>query len=164
MLLVFILIITYVFISGNLKQILDETFLPWLFEFYYSYKETGEFATASSDHLINQMYYSLPNETLLFGDGKYSNSDGSYYGHTDAGYMRNVLFYGVGGVIFLIIFQMKLIHNLFKNQNSPKLFLIVVFLTLLVLHIKGDVLMHTPLVSVMFGAIVLGDFKKLKEL
>lgn len=51
----------------------------------------------SADNLIHNMYFMPSEESMLFGDGYYTNSNGTYYMHTDAGYMRIMLFMGVMG-------------------------------------------------------------------
>lgn len=57
----------------------------------------------SADNLIYNMYFMPSEDSILFGDGRYTNSDGSYYMHTDAGYMRIVLFMGAmgAGMVYL---------------------------------------------------------------
>jgi len=79
----------------------------------------GQFTLGSSgDNLVENMYFMPSESTFLLGDGKFVNDDQSYYGHTDAGIMRNILFYGVFGELLgyssLVIFISSL---LIINRN-----------------------------------------------
>ncbi len=162
--LIIFLIFLYDFLPSGIKNIVDSTFLPWLFEFYYSYKNEGTLTTTSSNHLIDRMYYLPTLETFFLGDGRYSNADGSYYGYTDAGYMRNILFYGILGFLIILFLQFKAAFTLFKFRNTPKFFFIITIFTMLILHIKGDVLMHSPMASLLFSAIILTSFSENQKL
>jgi hypothetical protein len=95
------------------------------------------------------MYFPLSELTLLFGDGRYSNPDGSYYMHTDAGYMRNFLSIG-GATLLLIYVEVLLLLSLARQINWVKYnklsqfktaFFLIVFV--LFVHLKGDVLLVT---------------------
>ena len=63
--------------------------------------QNGKFSIGSSGNVMLNMYY-IPNDdsTIIFGDGEYRNSDGSYYGHTDVGLMRMMLFGGIFNILF----------------------------------------------------------------
>lgn len=144
----------------SLKSIVDEKLLPFAFEFIYSYQETGKFTTKSTD-VLNQMYFSISSDTLLFGDGKYLNSDGSYYMHTDAGYMRNFLFYGILGFCFIVYAQISIIKkSLFDRTSSiaEKKFLLIVLVFYFVLHYKGEVLMLLPILQCFFTLYSFGCY------
>ena len=60
------------FIFPSLYSSVNNNLLPWAFEFYYNYMETGELTTESSDQLHDSHYYDLPDKTLFHGDGKYT--------------------------------------------------------------------------------------------
>jgi hypothetical protein len=132
----------------------------YLLQFYHSYKDTGEFTTTSTSTLFNEMYFKVKYSTLIFGDALYSNTDGSYYMHTDAGYMRNILYFGIIGLFFLILYQFLLFH---WNESKLRLQNLIIFIFILTIHIKGDVLAY----SVAFQSIIfvkyLYDYKTLKE-
>ena len=53
----------------------------------------------STNRLVYGMYFVPEVNTLLWGDGYYTNTDGTYYMHTDVGIMRSVLYYGIIGSI-----------------------------------------------------------------
>ena len=106
--------------------------LDWALEFYYKFQATGQ-ASTSSTSVLKTMYFNVKNSTLLFGDGRYTNQDNTYYMHTDAGYMRNILFFGLIGLLFLIAFQMLFFD--WRKDIQLNLFLIV---AILIFHIKGE--------------------------
>ncbi|MGB0427569.1 MAG: hypothetical protein ACPGEC_01415 [Flavobacteriales bacterium] len=119
---------------------INTNILPWAFEFYYEFIETGELTTKSSAQLSDSHYYDLPDATLLHGDGMYFRIDGWYYGLTDAGYMRQALYFGVPGIIISIFIYLN--AALFAIQNTIKTyrwFIPVFCLLLFVGHYKGDV-------------------------
>jgi len=104
------------------------------FEFIYNFINKGELSTSSTDILFNRMYFKVDLKTFFIGDGLYTNPDGSYYMHTDAGYMRNILYFGIVGFIILLIYQLQ-----FFVWRKKKFFLfnVLVMFYILVLHIKG---------------------------
>lgn len=70
---------------------------------------------SSGDKLVYGMYFMPDDSTILLGDGRYENSDGSYYMHTDAGYMRIILYFGVIGA--MCIYGAYLALTFFALQN-----------------------------------------------
>lgn len=121
--------------------------LRFAFEFIFSYMETGELSTESSTSLLNNHLPVLMRVNfyqLIHGDGFYTNPDGSYYMHSDSGFVRDLYF---GGVIFLMYkliaqFVLNFSWTIFnkKNRNSSKMILFNAysFFYLVILHIKGD--------------------------
>ncbi len=153
-----ILLIYNFLLPPNIRLIVEKDLLPYTFEFYYTYMETGEFSTSSSDKL-NEMYFPVEYETLLLGDGRYTGDDGSYYMHTDAGYMRYLLFYGLFGSIFIMflmfrVYFFRVFKYIWANSYAPakiakndNLFFIILLVYYLVIHYKGVVVFGTPLVQ-----------------
>lgn len=70
---------------------------------------------SSGDKLVYGMYFMPDDSTILFGDGRYENNDGSYYMYTDAGYMRIILYFGVIGA--MCIYGSYLALTVFALQN-----------------------------------------------
>ena len=101
----------------------------------------------SANKLTEDMYFMPEDDTIIFGDARYQNSDGSYYMHTDAGVLRHILYYGILGELLgysLIILVVIELMKIFKKQGD-KLLLIMMFLftmLFMVLEIKG-VIYHT---------------------
>lgn len=161
---ILLMTLSYKVLPKNIINVVDNTLLPWVFEFLYTYQETGTLATTSSDHL-NEMYFKIPDYTMFYGDAKYTNSDGSYYMHTDGGYMRTILFYGIFGVSVYVIMQFLIIKELFKfsNSNAKKLLIITLVIYLLVLNYKGEVLMHSTMIQPMFCLMAISYLIKSKN-
>jgi hypothetical protein len=77
--------------------------MPFAFEAYYNWRDFGEFGTASTDALSEAHYYPVSAETVLLGEGGFSDHRG--YMHSDAGYMNNLIFGGVFYILILVIYQ-----------------------------------------------------------
>ncbi len=73
---------------------------------------------------------------IFFGDGIWENSDGTYYLHQDAGYVRIFGFGGLVWLVILIIFQLNFFNfNIKKKISYENIVLLVI---ILVATIKGD--------------------------
>lgn len=89
----------------------------------------GQFTLGSSgDHLVDDMYFMPSDHTLLFGDGKFVNNDQSYYGYTDAGVMRNILFYGLIGELLGYSSFILFIGSLLVINRNRFIFFAMLFL------------------------------------
>ncbi|MCE4935521.1 O-antigen polymerase [Aliivibrio fischeri] len=130
------------------KTEIFDVFYNFAFEFLVNYQETGNLNTSSTD-ILSRMYWSMNIYDFVFGYGYYISEDGlTTFMNTDAGYMRNILFFGVFGTGYILL-STVLIFKLLLNElgDSLKRCIIKLFLILtLILHYKGDVLLH--LVSV----------------
>ena len=116
-----------------------EMFSPhkaWLLEFFQHGTDT-----ASLRSLLDAESSKFPDNaiTLLFGDGRYYYDDGSYYMHTDIGYLRNIFF----GGIFLIIFIISILLILSLYSNSI-MYLVLILPVCLLLHYKGVFMYNNP--------------------
>ena len=89
---------------------------------------------------LDDMYFPIPFSTFLIGDGCYTALDGGYYMSTDAGYMRNLLLFGIVGLIICILFDCFLLWGS-KRLRDKRLFKFnfFIFSYLCILHIKGEV-------------------------
>ncbi len=103
------------------------------FEVFINRITKGTFRTTSTDTLWG-MYFKIPFETFIAGDGMYTNADGSYYMSTDSGYMRQILFIGVIGLFLLIVMQFFII-GWGKHDRAVRFF---AFIYILVAEIKGE--------------------------
>ena len=116
-----------------------DVYIGFVFEFVLNYLEYGSFETEST-YILSNMYFGLDSDVFVFGTGMYSNDDGTYYMHTDAGFMRNILYYGVLGLLVnYLIFAFKLLTI---KRKSKVLFSVVIFVVLSCLHIKGEAITH----------------------
>ena len=134
MLLIFCVALMYI-----LSIIEDSETLKWAFEMVYSYVNGEGLVTESSNILFQRMYF-IPDSwmTVFFGDFRFLNSDGTYYGNTDAGFMRMMLFFGLLGSIFyyLSFVGMSLLAGF---GNIFLLMGIMIFS-----EIKGDAILASP--------------------
>jgi len=88
----------------NNEFLMEVAFLysRYVFRFVWNYLETGSFAVNSLTALDN-MYFVPPLQEMLIGSGQYINVDGTHYMHTDAGYMRFMLFFGVAASVLMYL-------------------------------------------------------------
>lgn len=96
---------------------------------------------SDSTNVLKEMYELDISDYLLLGEGKYSNEDGSYFGHIDIGYYRIILYYGIWGIIWLFILYFLFIW--FGNKTVDKSLKIAFFLFFVVLNFKGDVQLYS---------------------
>ena len=142
-LLVLVLISEYTN-SGQFLVTPWRSFSNYSFEFLNEFVNSGRLSTTSTDILFNRMYFPIESiQTKLIGDGKYAGIGTSYYMNTDAGYMRNILYFGVIGIIILFIYQLSFFR---WNDKRWNLFNISMLICILVLHIKGEVLGYSTMV------------------
>lgn len=106
----------------------------WLTE-VFNPKESSTVETLTTDFLV------IPQDsfTFIFGDGKYTNLDGSYYMNTDIGYMRHWYF---GGILYMLTIVLIPICLYARNLNKHFLFLIIPIV--LILHFKGVFIFGSP--------------------
>ncbi|WIH27833.1 hypothetical protein [Photobacterium damselae] len=120
----------------------NKTFYPYVFEMYDNYINTGTASTASTDRL-ETMFPDLSIETILEGDGKYT-SNGSYYGNSDVGYVRNIYFGGILFMMYFLLSPLLILWPMFKykriinNYNVRYLGLAILMMTY-ISHFKGEV-------------------------
>jgi hypothetical protein len=147
-------------LPGEVREMVETRLLPFAFEFIYAYTDSGSITTKSSDSL-SQMYFPLSVQTFFLGDGRYIMPNGDYYRFTDAGYMRNVLYYGIAGPILLFIYQMQFFRkpikiiigkfSLYRKQAfSDLFFFLILIIYVLILHYKGEALGFLGNIQVIF--------------
>ena len=128
------------FVPKELKELI----INYAFEVFINLAEKGKASSTSTD-VLKTMYFSMPLETFFLGDGRYIDPLGGYYMHTDAGYMRQVLFFGLFfsmAIYFLYLYLAIDIRRNIHKQNSPKYgnILFIVFLYFFLVNYKGDLL------------------------
>jgi len=84
------LFVVFLFMPSQRQTALVNHVFPFAFEMFYQYEETGRLSTHSTDIMLYDHYYEIPEDVMFRGTGRYLKSDG-YYGDTDAGYMRHAL-------------------------------------------------------------------------
>ena len=136
----FTIISTVVFlynIDDNVHNLLSFTF-----QNLFTLLEDGTMKTSSMESL-NNMYFIIEPITFLVGDGQYVTKDGSYYMSTDVGYMRVILYMGIIGLLMLLYMQLIIMQLRKGSEIKIKKYL---FLLLLILHAKGEVVVWNQIV------------------
>lgn len=146
-LILFITALVLIYYIVTDEQLLSQNILlKWAFEPFYNFVNYGELRTNSSDTI--EKYYFRPSDyTYYWGDWRYVNSDGSYYKHVDAGYMRLLLYMGLyissvfyGFFVLINIFNLVVLRtmNAASIKNLDVLFLCVLF-SFFIFQYKGNI-------------------------
>ena len=101
-----VLVVSFLLIGGYmvLKNSEYERTFQWMFEWYINLKENGSLETSSSNRLKEMYFWPEDLKTWLVGDGRFQNENGSFYKSTDAGYLRNLFYWGIlGGLLFYFV-------------------------------------------------------------
>ena len=105
------------------------------------------------------MWFSVSKSTLLFGDGFFRNPFGDgHYMHTDVGYMRHILFYGIIPSSLLYCFYLlgfSYMYNYFKWCKTGHLLILLLAIYYFVGHYKGDFLTGSGMNIKLFFIILL---------
>lgn len=142
-LFLFFSVVFLIYISfPGFVSLLQERVFPFVFEFIYKYESTGKFQTNSTNILMRMWDIEISDMKFLIGTGWFTDPDtGSYYMHTDVGYIRNILFGGVVWVVFLFFYQAKLIGLNYLNYKSvpknTKRLIFFVFIYLAIMEAKA---------------------------
>ena len=97
----------------------------------------GEFQTSSTDGLLDMYEEDDIKKYFVWGAGRYSMPDGSYFGRVDIGYYRMLGYYGIIGfgvityALYYLIYRTKSNLDIYTKHAF--------FINFLVLNIKGDV-------------------------
>jgi hypothetical protein len=139
-----ILIFSFVAIApDSVTEKFETQMFPWMFEFWYTYKETGVLETRSSSVVLNYHYFALPAKTLAFGDGRTVEAGYDFYYPylgTDAGFMRILGFGGIPYLLASLAFYAFLLKPLWKmKKHNAKIAAVIFFVMILFLQVKGDV-------------------------
>ena len=134
------IVVVVVTISDSIKDPLTKKiFDNYIVEPVESIFSEEGFNSSSTDRL-KEMYEFDLSDFYLCGEGKYSNEDGSYFGHVDIGYYRIILYYGIWGIGILFFLYWYFIW--FSSRNTKLSLKIAFFLFFLILNLKGDVQLY----------------------
>jgi hypothetical protein len=148
--IVFLLAFNFLLTSKQ-RMMFNEEVFPFAFEWYYNYRDYGEFRMGSLEG-TEQHYYYLYDETLLKGHGVVADQHPTYR-NSDAGYMNNLIFGGIPYLICLIIYQSLYFirpisvarkdHS--RNNRIDVVFFLLLFLFVFILNYKTTALgtLHT---------------------
>ena len=75
--------------------------------------------------------------------------------HTDAGYMRNFLYFGIIGTSIVVFSQIIYSRFLYKITSKDFIFSLLIFIMMLSLHYKGDTLLHLVSVQALFFLLLI---------
>ncbi|SNY15319.1 hypothetical protein SAMN06265827_10316 [Orenia metallireducens] len=146
---VFLVFIIFNFIlPHNLKIKIKDEIVPFAFELFLAIFEKGSLETGSTNVLFGRMYFKMSLETILIGDGFYLDPNGDgFYMHTDAGYMTQILYYGIFGSLllyYIYIYIFYVIDKKLKIKNYSIVRVIYIFIALyyFLVQVKGDFLLN----------------------
>ncbi|MFV0600190.1 MAG: hypothetical protein ACK5M0_10795 [Bacteroidales bacterium] len=159
-----LLLIVFVIVGMYIlpKNIINMKVLNFAFEMFMNDKlETG-----SSNGLKTMWDRDVPISTFFVGDGIMYNKDGSYYMHTDVGYLRNIFFGGIFFFFFFFFLQVYIIACPLYRSENKRLLLVTLILYLLALHVKGEAIMFSRVLlseMYLFLFVMYYDTKGLKS-
>ena len=108
----------------------------WISIPFYNLFTTGSFNNHSANRLFNEMIFMPSGHTLLFGDGRYVDPfTRSYYMRTDSGFMRQILFWGLGATLLTYLCWL---HSLIILKRDW-VFKIMLLVMCVLFEIKGEV-------------------------
>lgn len=115
----------------------------------------GEFDDSSFDRLQEMNQVEISADTLIFGDGRY-RENGHYYMNTDAGFVRNILFWGIFGGILSYGFTL---YSIIGLRKISKMMMLQLLITFLAFEYKGAVYYEfIPLAFVIMAAFRMPNF------
>lgn len=122
-------------IKNNYSQIVD-----FGFELFVNYFEKGELETDSTEGL--KTLYIWPDEmkTYIIGDGRFiGDTEATYYKNTDVGYLRLIYYFGILGMLLLLMQQFYVLRWLrnYTNDTYERQMYKLLFVYILLLNLKG---------------------------
>lgn len=117
----------------------DNASLAWQLEVFTN-MSNGRGFNATSLNIMRRMAFVPDISTLLFGDGRYAGVNGGYYMSTDLGYMRSILYYGLIGLLFVVILIVATLKTILKIRKEPEYSMLAImsFIAFVVFEIKGE--------------------------
>lgn len=159
-------IVFYIITAPELTDIVIK-YYTYTFKIIYLYFTENQVSVSSLSSL-EQMYFPLSEQQILIGDGKYTGSDGSYYLHTDPGFMRFILLFGLFPSLFIyvsflyIMYSYYLINKGYVKQIGALLILIICLSC--IYHYKGELIMfnvsYMKIIYFLFTSLSLITLKK----
>lgn len=143
-----------VFLNDRIKNYLD-----WAFEFVIKRVNSGRFSTRSFEE-VKTFYinFSPSLREMLFGNGRWSDGSGGYFGGSDVGFMRYILYGGVFFAILLYIVALAMIIHSKRRMReyiggSSSVIAVMLILTVCVFELKGDIvlIMLKVMIPIFYG-------------
>lgn len=136
---VLLLSLSFLVLNESYIRSINDVILPEAFEFIYNYMDNGKLSTSSTDGLLEMLQVPIDNQTFLIGQGKYEEN-GKYYMETDSGYLRQILYGGIGYVFCFMIYQLFFFVKNQRQNKASSLINYIIYIYLMILHIKGETL------------------------
>ncbi|MGJ3355106.1 hypothetical protein [Providencia sp. Je.9.19] len=164
-----ILILLFLFLlislfSPKTFDLINSIFTKYTFEFLSNYSQTGKIETESSN-ILKDMYFPISSHTFFWGDGYWLDPNGNgYYMHTDAGYMRSILYGGFINILFLsLIYFIGFIGiSRFSKERIFRLMIILISIIYFSSQIKGDFFLGSS-INIKLFFLLLAYFFLLKK-
>ena len=139
LILFFVLLVMASFFNESIR-----VWFEWSFEIVLTFIRTGEFSSASTDILFNQMYFLPDLKSFFVGNGYFTDPvTGSYFMRTDVGFMRSLLFYGIVPTLLTYSLFIFLFNGIYEKMSEfKKMRIVVIFLIammFLLFEIKGGI-------------------------
>lgn len=139
----FIVIVMFLIALYNINDT-TRMWINWSLAPFVNFIETGKIYTGSSDIVLKKMIFIPPAETILHGDGYYTDIEGNgYYKSTDVGFMRPILFYGIFftivGYLSILIPIISIFKKGIREKEKKKIvFALCWMIVLIISEIKGE--------------------------
>lgn len=118
----------------------------------------GKSVSSSTDTLIKQHLFMPSIKQLIMGDGLYYTPTKGYYGGSDSGFVRQVLY---GGIIYLIICFLFTVFFVIKIArawfNNSLVFILSTLLLFTIIHIKFDTYAYPGIMFILLMFLSLFD-------
>src|SRR5690606_8263873 len=128
------------FIYFNLDSLLKLSSFNHAFELLINVFSSGNLKTESTDVVKEMLIFPSELKTIIIGDAKFYDDDGSFYMSTDVGYSRLLFYFGIPGTISYFLIQIYISYLILKVNVKGSLFNSIIYLLLLLLfigNIKG---------------------------
>lgn len=110
--------------------------LPFALEPIYNFIEGKGLTSKSTDRLDAMWDINISDNVFLIGTGHLIEYDGQYFMHTDVGVLRNILYWGIIGYFFLVLYQIIIMYPSLKNRATRGIMLMI-FCYLIVCECKA---------------------------
>ncbi|MEF6532266.1 hypothetical protein ACP0FZ_21775 [Escherichia coli] len=142
----FIIILIIPIIYFLMNTVAEEyTQVKYILEPIEQLLSTGTLQSKSSNELLEKHLFWPEFKTLILGDGQYMNANGTFYGYTDSGILRPILYGGILFQVFYFIFSFKYISIL----RMYGVYGIITIILLYLANIKAEILSTTPYFSLL---------------
>ena len=90
-------------------------------------------------------------KTWIIGDGLFSTPDRHYYKNTDIGFCRSIYYFGLSGLLSLLVTQFCVLSILINRfETKYRLFFLLLGVMFLIFNLKGFILIHIYIIPFYF--------------